>query len=70
MKGSAGRCCATCIYWRKCPTIVPGCEPEMICGKSREGGLGLHGQDGRAIITPPTFCCIFYQRLNPQPPPQ
>lgn len=53
--------CETCRYWCPAPTQVPGCPPEKICGKSREGGRGLHGQDGRPIITPADFGCVLYR---------
>lgn len=56
--------CASCHHWQLCPTqvmpTIPGGD-EMICGKSRIGGYGLHGQDGRPIITPAEFGCILYQ---------
>lgn len=59
---TVGRC-GSCRYWQLSPTQVmpkiPGGD-EMICGKSRLAGYGLHGQDGRAIITPPEFGCILY----------
>jgi hypothetical protein len=53
--------CATCVYWQPAPTRVPGCAEEKICGKSKLTALGLHGQDGRPIITPAEFGCIFHK---------
>lgn len=55
------RRCASCTYWQPCPTIAEGCEPEKICGFSKNAAGGLNGQDGRAIITPPDFGCIHWK---------
>jgi hypothetical protein len=59
--------CSSCIYWQPCPTVVAGDKPgdEKICGVSKRGGGGLHGQDGRAIITPPDFGCIHWAEKRP-----
>lgn len=60
--------CSNCSYWQRCPTIVDGCEPEMICGYSKNAAYGLNGQDGRAIITPPEFGCILWKaKREPAP---
>lgn len=57
-----GLCCS-CVFWQVCPTQTPFNDdtPEMICGKSKAMCLGLHGQDGKCIITPADFGCIHYQ---------
>lgn len=61
--------CATCRLWSPCPTQAVGCEPEKICGKSKHGGYGLYGQDGRAIITPAHFGCIEWQAKDEEAKP-
>ena len=54
--------CSTCRFWQPCPTQATGCEPQKICGLSRNVGFGLMGQDGRAVITPATFGCKFFEQ--------
>lgn len=56
--------CDQCAYWQDCPTVVKGDEKgdEKICGQSKMGGYWLHGQDGRAIITPAEFGCVLFKR--------
>jgi len=53
--------CASCIFWRVAATQVQGCPVSMQCGKSQIMGLGLSGQDGKAIITPAGFGCIWHK---------
>jgi hypothetical protein len=52
--------CGTCIYWQPCPTFVPGCETEKICGRSKDMSFGMYGQDGKSVITSAEFGCIHY----------
>lgn len=52
--------CGTCSLWQPSPTFVPGCEPEKICGGSRNMTFGMYGQDGRSVITTKDFGCIHH----------
>lgn len=59
-----GKCCS-CRSWQVARTQVDSTAVEMQCGQSRNMGYGLHGQDGKAIITPAEFGCVLYTpRLN------
>lgn len=59
MPHAVGRC-ISCRYWHPCGTIVPGCQPEKVCGLSLNMSFGMSGQDGRAVITQATFGCIHF----------
>lgn len=37
---------------------------ESLCGKSRDMAFGAYGQDGKAIITAPSFGCNQWKPSN------
>ena len=55
--------CYTCRYWTQMPDMQFGMEKEIrstgesLCSLSRNMSFGAYGQDGKAIITGPSFGC-------------
>lgn len=52
--------CQSCRSWQVAQTQATESTLEMMCGQSRNMSYGLHGQDGKAIITPAKFGCVLY----------
>lgn len=53
--------CSDCRHWSDpVPTNNPAC-PERICLKSKNVAFGMYGQDGKAVITAPTFGCQDFE---------
>ena len=55
--------CKNCCHWTQVPEMKFLGEDklrstdEWFCGKSRNMNFGAYGQDGKAIITAPSFGC-------------
>ena len=62
--------CKNCRFWTQVPEMLfrgetkPRSTNEWFCGLSRDMTFGAYGQDGKAIITAPSFGCNRWKQSD------
>jgi hypothetical protein len=56
--------CNTCKWWSKEPIPTTPPTTEHLCLKSKVASFGAYGQDGKGIITAPSFGCIAHEKAS------